>query len=158
MCGCGRTSSPLPGASATGPIWSKNTNGPTLRFCAAGSERRTVKPSPRSRVRGTMMVSSIEKTLMVHGGARSRAAGASHMAFNERRTRLIYLSISLAVMCALLICLLIAIAFLDALITADLSQLVAILFMLSMMALIGSLSIFLREIFLGVNTARVAIR
>src|SRR5581483_7716102 len=31
MCGCGRTSSPLPGASATGPIWSKNTNGPPAR-------------------------------------------------------------------------------------------------------------------------------
>ncbi len=83
---------------------------------------------------------------------------AAELVFNERRTRLIYLSISLAVMCALLICLLIAIAFLDALITADLSQLVAILFVLSMVALIGSLSIFLREIFLGVNTARVAIR
>jgi len=86
------------------------------------------------------------------------ADARAELVFNERRTRLIYLSISLAVMCALLICLLIAIAFLDALITADLSQLVAILFMLSMMALIGSLSIFLREIFLGVNTARVAIR
>ncbi len=86
------------------------------------------------------------------------ADARAELVFNERRTRLIYLSISLAVMCALLICLLIAIAFLDALITADLSQLVAILFMLSMVALIGSLSIFLREIFLGVNTARVAIR
>jgi len=86
------------------------------------------------------------------------ADARAELVFNERRTRLIYLSISLAVMCALLICLLIAIAFLDALITADLSQLVAILFVLSMVALIGSLSIFLREIFLGVNTARVAIR
>jgi hypothetical protein len=89
----------------------------------------------------------------------SLAADArAELAYNDRRTRLIYLSISLAVMCALLICLLIAIAFLDALIAADLSQLVAILFMLSMVALIGSLSIFLREIFLGVTTARVAIR
>jgi hypothetical protein len=86
------------------------------------------------------------------------ADARAELQFNERRTRLIYLSISLAVMCALLICLLIAIAFLDALITADLSQLVAILFVLAMVALIGSLSIFLREIFLGVNTARVAIR
>jgi hypothetical protein len=86
------------------------------------------------------------------------ADARAELAFNERRTRLIYLSISLAVMCALLICLLIAIAFLDALIAADLSQLVAILFVLAMVALIGSLSIFLREIFLGVTTARVAIR
>lgn len=86
------------------------------------------------------------------------ADARAELAFNDRRTRLIYVSISLAVMCALLICLLIAIAFLDALISADLSQLVAILFMLAMVALIGSLSIFLREIFLGVTTARVAIR
>jgi hypothetical protein len=70
----------------------------------------------------------------------------------ERRVRLIYTAILLAVVTALLICLLIAIAFLDALITADLSQLVAIFFMLAMLALIGSLSLFLREIYLGVNT------
>ena len=80
------------------------------------------------------------------------ADARAELQFNERRTRLIYLSISLAVMCALLICLLIAIAFLDALITADLSQLVAILFVLAMVALIGSLTLFLREIYLGVNT------
>jgi len=59
---------------------------------------------------------------------------------------------------ALLICLLIGIAFLDALIAADLSQLVAILFVLAMLALIGSLTVFLREIFLGVNTARCPVR
>jgi len=86
------------------------------------------------------------------------ADARAELQFNERRTRLIYLSISLAVMCALLICLLIAIAFVDALVPLDLAQLVAILFVLSMVALIGSLSVFLREIFLGVNTARVAIR
>ncbi|SRR5882672_4560416 len=86
------------------------------------------------------------------------ADARAELQFNERRTRLIYLSISLAVMCALLICLLIAIAFVDALVPLDFAQLVAILFVLSMVALIGSLSVFLREIFLGVNTARVAIR
>src|SRR5437763_153291 len=59
MCGCGRTSSPLPGASATGPIWSKNTYGPTVRFFAAGRTRRTSKPLPRSRVRGTSSASSM---------------------------------------------------------------------------------------------------
>jgi len=70
----------------------------------------------------------------------------------RRRVRLIYTAILLAVVAALLICLLIAIAFLDALIAADLSQLVAILFVLAMVALIGSLTLFLREIYLGVNT------
>jgi len=64
----------------------------------------------------------------------------------------------LAVVAALLICLLIAIAFIDALITADLSQLVAILFVLAMLALIGSLALFVREIYLGVNTIACPIR
>jgi hypothetical protein len=74
--------------------------------------------------------------------------------FLERRGRLIYTSIALAVICALLICLLIAVAFLDALVRDDFATLVAVLFMLAMLALIGSLGCFLREVFLGVNTAR----
>ena len=86
------------------------------------------------------------------------ADARAELDYNERRTRLIYISISLAVMCALLICLLIAIAFVDALVPLDFAQLVAILFVLSMVALTGSLSVFLREIFLGVYTARCAIR
>ena len=76
----------------------------------------------------------------------------------HRRVRLIYSAIFLAVSAALLICLLIAIAFLDALIAADLSQLLAILFMLAMLALIGSLALFLREVYLGVNTVACPIR
>jgi len=74
--------------------------------------------------------------------------------FLERRGRLIYASIALAVFCALLICLLIAVAFLDALVRYDFATAIAVLFMLAMLALIGSLGCFLREIFLGVSTAR----
>jgi hypothetical protein len=80
------------------------------------------------------------------------------LAFVQRRVRLIYTAILLAVVAALLICLLIAIAFMDALVTADLSQLVAICFVLAMVALIGSLALFLREIYLGVNTVACPIR
>jgi hypothetical protein len=61
-------------------------------------------------------------------------------------------------MCALLICLLIALAFIDALVTIELATLIAVLFSLSMLALIGSLSVFLREIFLAVNSPRTPIR
>ena len=82
----------------------------------------------------------------------------AELAINDRRTRLTYVSISLAVLSALLICLLIAIAFVDALVEVHLAQLIAILFVLAMLALIGSLSAFLREIFLGVNTPRCAVR
>jgi hypothetical protein len=86
------------------------------------------------------------------------ATARAELGFVARRVRLIYTAIALAVTCALLICLLIAMAFIDALITTDLSQLVAILFVLAMVALIGSLALFLREIYLGVNTVACPLR
>jgi uncharacterized protein DUF2721 len=78
--------------------------------------------------------------------------------FVERRVRLIYTAIFLAVTTALLICLLIALAFLDSLIAADLAQTIAILFMLAMVALIGCLALFMREVYLGVNTVSCPIQ
>ncbi len=80
------------------------------------------------------------------------------LAFVHQRIRIIYAAIALAVGCALLICLLIAVAFVDALITVNLSRLVAVLFVLGMLALIGSLALFLREIYLGVNTIACPLR
>ncbi|HWI37530.1 MAG TPA: DUF2721 domain-containing protein [Burkholderiales bacterium] len=86
------------------------------------------------------------------------ASARGELTYVQRRVRLIYSAILLAVLCALLICLLIAIAFIDALISANLAQLVAILFVLAMLALIGSLGLFLREIYLGVNTVTCPLR
>jgi hypothetical protein len=80
------------------------------------------------------------------------------LVFVARRVKLIYSAILLAVLCALLICLLIALAFVDALIATDLSEFVAILFVLAMLALIGSLMLFLREIYLGVHTVACPLR
>ena len=68
------------------------------------------------------------------------------------------LAIVLAVACALFICLLIAVAFVDAFLAANLAKLIAALFVLAMLALIGSLGVFLREIFLAVNSARRRMR
>ena len=76
----------------------------------------------------------------------------------SRRTRLIYAAIVLAVTCALLICLLIAVAFIDAFLVINLAKLMGALFVLAMLALIASLVAFLREIFLAVTSARSAIR
>lgn len=90
------------------------------------------------------------------GGPAEKARG--ELAFVQQRIRIIYAAIALAVGCALLICLLIAIAFIDALITYNLSRLIAVLFVLGMLALIGSLALFLREIYLGVNTVACPIR
>ena len=76
----------------------------------------------------------------------------------ERRIRLIYGAIALAVLAAIFVCLLIAMAFIDALLAADLARAVAAMFVLAMLALIVSLGIFLREIFLAVSGARSPIR
>ena len=67
-----------------------------------------------------------------------------------RRARLIYFSILAAVTAALLVCLVVASAFLGALLTVELARLVAVLFILAMGALIVCLGLFLREVFLAV--------
>ena len=69
-----------------------------------------------------------------------------------RRRHLIYLAILFAVIAALLVCFVVAGAFLGALISADLSRLVAGLFILAMGSMIAALSLFLREIYLAVST------
>ncbi len=83
---------------------------------------------------------------------------AAELQYIERRVHWIYVSVSLAVVSALLVCVLIALAFIDAFIAVDLARAVAILFIASMFSLIGSLVAFLREIFLGVTTVRCPIR
>jgi hypothetical protein len=71
-----------------------------------------------------------------------------------RRIRLIYHAIIFSVLCALFVCLLVAGAFLGVFITADIAKLIGTLFILAMFALIGSLGMFLREIFLAVKGGR----
>ena len=75
----------------------------------------------------------------------------------ERRTHIIYLAILAAVTAALLVCLVVASAFLGALFSIELSQYVAVLFILAMCALIVSLGLFLREIFLAVSFGRLRV-
>ncbi|HSQ03461.1 MAG TPA: DUF2721 domain-containing protein [Burkholderiales bacterium] len=86
------------------------------------------------------------------------ALAAGELEYIERRVKLIYAAISLAVLCALLVCLLIALAFIDAFVAFNFSKGIAALFVLAMLALVGSLSVFLREIFLGVTTVVCPIR
>ncbi len=68
-----------------------------------------------------------------------------------RRSRLIYLAILFAVLAALLICIVVAGAFLGALISVDVARGVAVSFILAMSAMIISLGLFLREVYLGVS-------
>ena len=76
----------------------------------------------------------------------------------ERRVHLIYGAIVSAVLCAIFVCLLIATAFAGAFVASDLSRSLGVLFVMAMGALIASLSVFLREIFLAVSGPRSAIR
>lgn len=75
----------------------------------------------------------------------------------DRRVQLIYTAIALAVVAALLICLLIAFAFIAAFVGFERVTMIAVFFVLAMVALIGSLGSFLREIFLAVHSVRTPI-
>ena len=82
------------------------------------------------------------------------AAASSELARIARRIRLVYLSITFAVLSALFVCLLIAGAFLGAIVAIELARTIATLFVLAMLALIASLLLFLREIFVAIDTPR----
>jgi len=76
----------------------------------------------------------------------------------SRRIRLIYFAILAAVTGALLVCMVVAGAFIGALLAVDLARLVAVLFILAMFALIACLGLFLREVFLAVTDGTHHIR
>ena len=71
-----------------------------------------------------------------------------------RRIHFVYLSIVAAVISGLFICLLIAVAFLATFVRTDISYAVGAMFALAVVALVVSLLLFLREIFLAVSTPR----
>jgi hypothetical protein len=75
-----------------------------------------------------------------------------------RRIRLIYFAIVSAVLGALAVCLVVAGAFIGALVSVDLAKAVAVLFILAMIALISGLTMFLREVFLAVAGHKRVIR
>jgi hypothetical protein len=75
-----------------------------------------------------------------------------------RRIRLIYFAIVSAVLGALAVCLVVAGAFIGALVAVDLAKAVAIFFILAMFALISALAMFLREVFLAVAGHKQVIR
>ena len=74
------------------------------------------------------------------------------------RTALVLWSIALAVLSALLVCLLIGTAFVGAFISLDLSRTVAVLFIGSVGALTLCLIFFMREVFLAALSVRHAVR
>ena len=95
----------------------------------------------------------LESTL---AGLPANEAADAHgeLATIGRRVRFVYLSILFSVLSGLFICLLIAAAFAGAFVAVDLSRAIGAMFVLAVLALIVSLLLFLREIFLAVATPR----
>jgi hypothetical protein len=69
-----------------------------------------------------------------------------------KRSHLINRAIALATLCALLVCLVIATLFLEGATNVDLTKLIALMFVLGVLSLTGSLIYFLREIFVATRT------
>lgn len=72
----------------------------------------------------------------------------------DRRVRLIHFSLTSGTIAALLVCALIALAFLGYLFAANLSVVVATTFIFAMVAIVASLVFFLREVFLAIAMLR----
>lgn len=73
----------------------------------------------------------------------------AELALLVRRRKLVNLAITCGVSAAILVCLLIATLFFASLVHANASMLVGALFVLAMVAIVGALTSFLREIFLA---------
>ncbi|MEO8159751.1 MAG: DUF2721 domain-containing protein [Betaproteobacteria bacterium] len=78
----------------------------------------------------------------------------AEMQLLARRISLIYHAIVMAIICALFICMLVACAFVGVFVALDIARLIGTLFILAMFALIGSLWMLLREVFLAVKIGR----
>jgi hypothetical protein len=84
----------------------------------------------------------------------ARSASVRELRMIEGRVRLIHWALTLGTSAALLVCLLIAVAFLGYLLGARVGTSMAILFVAAMAAYVGALVCFLREVFIAIATMR----
>jgi hypothetical protein len=96
------------------------------------------------------------QTLPAEHGDKARECIAELLIL-ARRIRLIYHAMVFAVMSGILVCLVVATAFLGVFIRFDLSEAVGMMFSLAMFAMIGALVMFLREVFLAIEAGKHAI-
>jgi hypothetical protein len=87
-------------------------------------------------------------------GGQAEKDDAFELELLARRIGLIYHSIVMAIVCALFVCLLVASAFVGVFVAVDIARLIGTLFILAMFALIGSLWLLLREVFIAVKVGR----
>jgi hypothetical protein len=102
---------------------------------------------------------AVDRRRVLEQGLAALSAGQledarAELAQIARRIRYVYLSIVCSVLSGLFVCLLIAGAFIGAFVAANLTRMVAALFVLAVASLTASLLLFLREIFLAVSTPR----
>jgi hypothetical protein len=83
-----------------------------------------------------------------------RARAVEELKLLSARARLVHVALTTCTTAALLVCLLIAVAFIGDLFHMDLGVLMAVLFVLAMAAIVVTLVFFLREIFLAVRTLK----
>jgi hypothetical protein len=82
----------------------------------------------------------------------ARQASAAELSLLTHRARLIQWALTAGTSAALLVCLLIAVAFLGYLYDADFGAAVAVLFILAMGGFMVALLLFLREVFIAIGT------
>jgi hypothetical protein len=90
-------------------------------------------------------------------GVVPEVAVTAELATLARRAKLIHHAITLCTVTALLICAVIAVLFLGAFLTVDVSRVVGLLFVAAMLSFFLGLLLFLREIFLATATVRIGI-
>jgi hypothetical protein len=82
----------------------------------------------------------------------------SEMSLLSHRAWMVNIALTLSTSCALLVCLVIALLFVGSALRIDMDTVISVMFVTAMAALVGSLSIFLREIFLGTAQLRIGRR
>ena len=89
------------------------------------------------------------------------AAGAEQerlrqdLRLQARRARMIYWAMGLCALCALLVCAVIVVQFANAFVHASFDVPVAVLFVAALLAMIGALLLFLREVHLATTNLRI---
>ena len=91
------------------------------------------------------------------GGVVPDVSVTSQLATLSRRAKLIHHAITLCTVTALLICAVIAVLFLGAFFTLDVSRVIGLLFVAAMLAFFIGLLLFLREITIATATVRIGI-
>ena len=114
-------------------------------------------------VLSTRLARIVDRARVLHGRLPPQPIAAgdpllAELALLSRRRRLVNLAITCGVTAALLVCLLIATLFFASLVPANVSVLVAALFVLAMVAIVGALTSFLREIFLASGALDLDVR